>query len=237
MKKKAQFYEQTGVAMTCRSYTEYVDMFSLEAEKLPELSPLLDVAGGASSFAAEACSLGCAAYAVDPMYALSPENILQSGQKEIEVSTAKLAGLSQQLVWDYYGDIERHRLNRERSLEKFIADYEKPDARQRYIMGTLPALPFADQTFGLVLCSHFLFLYHEQLDYTFHRDAVLELLRVCRSGGEVRIYPLYTLKWTPYPFMEKLLEDIADEAASVERVESRLPFIPGSEYLLRIVKK
>jgi hypothetical protein len=235
--KKSDVYEQAGVAMTCRSYAEYLDMFSLEAEKLPLRGALLDVAGGASSFVAEAAALGCEAYAADPMYELLPKDILESGKKEIEVSTAKLDALSHKLVWDYYGDIHRHRWNRELSLQKFIADYEQAEARRRYIAAKLPSLPYSDHTFDLVLCSHFLFLYHEQFDYSFHLAAVSELLRVCRSGGEVRIYPLYTLKWEPYPFLERLLEDIAGLGASADFIESKLPFIPGSEKLLRIVKK
>ena len=57
-----------------------------------------------------------------------------------------------------------------------------------------------------MLCSHFLFLYEGQFDYAFHRDAVLEMMRVCKTGGTLRIYPVMSLGWTPYARMEELLD-------------------------------
>jgi ubiquinone/menaquinone biosynthesis C-methylase UbiE len=60
----------------------------------------------------------------------------------------------------------------------------------RYVDAELPTLPFQDRSFGLAVCSHFLFLYSDHLDAEFHQRAVLELCRVAR---EVRIFPLLAL--------------------------------------------
>lgn len=63
-----------------------------------------------------------------------------------------------------------------------------PPTPARYVPAALPALPFPDQSFDLVLSSHFLFTYADRLDLEFHRAALSELHRVAR--GEVRVFPL-----------------------------------------------
>ncbi|MEI7026818.1 methyltransferase domain-containing protein [Paenibacillus sp. y28] len=242
-------YEQIGVAMTCRSFEEYTRMFDLD-DRLLGSGPILDVAGGASSFTAEARGRGFEAFAADPQYALSADDMEEQGRREIDVSTAKLAALQHKFDWTYYGSIERHRGDREQSLTRFMADY-RADRNGRshgesvnpaggrtdiYTAGLLPQLPYADHTFSLVLCSHFLFLYQAQFSHEFHLEAVRELLRVCRPGGEVRIYPLLSLKWEGYPRMNELLAGVESMAGRMEMLPSKLPFIPGSTTLLRLMK-
>lgn len=235
--RQDRFYEQQGVAMTCRSFAEYTAMFGLEESGLAGMSPLLDAGGGASSFAAEAARKGFAVRAADPMYGLEPDVIEETGRREIEVSTAKLAGLADRYRWDYYGDLQNHRAGREKSLELFLRDFRSAEGKgERYVEAGLPHLPFADDTFGLVLCSHFLFLYHEQFDLEFHRAAVLELLRVCRPGGEVRIYPLLTFRTERYPHLQAVKDAVRAAGGRPEELPSGLPFIPNSTHLLRIRK-
>ena len=84
---RVRLYEQIGVAMTCRSYEEYKKMFSLE-DALLEKSKILDVAAGASSFVAKANIRGYDA--VDPLYSLTPEEMVTHGQKEMRKATQKL---------------------------------------------------------------------------------------------------------------------------------------------------
>ncbi|XEC93233.1 class I SAM-dependent methyltransferase [Paenibacillus tarimensis] len=226
-------YEQIGVAMTCRGYEEYKRMFAIDEEVL-RAGEILDVAGGASSFTAEAAEKGYAGAAVDPRYALDPVTIEEEARAEIEASTAKLAGLKEQFDWTYYGDPARHRLGRIASLERFAADLGRPDSHLRYYAGALPELPFDNDRFSLVLCSHFLFLYGNQFDPAFHTRALLELMRVCRPGGQIRIYPLITLEFKPYPFLEQLLATIREAGGLPELGSAGLPFIPGSTRYLNI---
>lgn len=227
-------YEQQGVAMTCRSYAEYRSMFALDEDKLAD-GPILDVAAGASSFVAEANRVGIEAFAVDPLYELAPDEVERKGMLEIEESTAKIDRLRDHFDWTYYGDVAKHRANRERSLTQFIADFREHGAR-RYVAACLPNLPFADDRFSLVLCSHFLFLYGEQFDQDFHEQAIRELLRICRPGGRVLIYPLKTLKWDEFPGLSNLIEDLEATGVRVERLPSQLPFIPGSKMFLSLSK-
>jgi ubiquinone/menaquinone biosynthesis C-methylase UbiE len=233
--EKKDVYEQVGVAMTCRSYEEYVRMFDLNEAQL-QGKHILDVAGGASSFTAEAGKKGMRTTAADPLYAYSAGAIGEHGIREIETSTAKLANLQERFIWDYYGDIDRHRAGREKSMQLFLKDYAAQDAASRYYAASLPNLPFEDDMFDLTLCSHFLFLYEEQFDYAFHLAAVNELLRVCRPGGEVNIYPLVNFQYYQYPYLEQLVEDVSRGGAVAEFKPSYLPFLPNSTQLFQIRK-
>jgi ubiquinone/menaquinone biosynthesis C-methylase UbiE len=232
---KDRFYQQTGVAMTCRSYDEYVRMFALAEHALRGLR-ILDAAGGASSFAAEAAVRGNAVTAVDPLYRMTPKEIGERGAQEIEVSTAKLAGLADRYCWDYYKSIDNHRALRERSLQRFLADYGAAQPAVTYVPALLPELPLDSNLFDLTLCSHFLFLYEEQFGYDFHYAAVRELLRVTKPGGEVRLYPLYNFRTERYSHLERLRRDIETEGVVSRLERSRLPFLPHSGELLVLRK-
>ena len=227
-------YEQVGVAMTCRSFREYVDMFVLAPESLP--NPILDVAAGASSFTAEAHQRGLQAVAVDPLYSHAPETIYQRGMVEIESATAKLAKLAHVYNWNYYGSIQEHEQGRLSSLGTFCKDYEQDPGHVRYVAGNLPNLPFADDMFSLVLCSHFLFLYDEQFDLQFHLDALQDLVRVCKPGGEVLVYPLATFKREPYPQFEEIMSVLRADGRIVEQVPTAFRFLQGATHVLRISK-
>jgi hypothetical protein len=235
MNEPSKIYEQVGIAMTCRSYTEYEKMFVLKDEELQQ-GVILDIAAGASSFTTSAKIKGIKAFAVDPLYLKSIPEMAEHGRNEITISTEKLAKLTQNFDWSYYGSPELHCENRLRSLDLFMEDYGKEDASHTYFTSALPELPFASGTFSLVLCSHFLFLYQEQFDYSFHINAVIEMLRVCRAGGQIRIYPILDFKRLPYPNLERLMSQLQELGAKAELIPSKLPFIPGSTHYLNIHK-
>lgn len=228
-----QVYEQVGVAMTCRGFDEYARMFDL-TERLLAKGKVLDVAGGGSSFTADAGSRGYDATAADPRYVQDTGAWLEEAAAEIEASTAKLDKLREHFDWSYYGSLEQHREGRVQSLERFRVHLQSTEGRSRYVAGSLPELPFEDNTFSLVLCSHFLFLYAGQFGFEFHKQSLLELMRVCKPGGQVRVYPLYSLGWKPYERMDELLDAVLANGGEPELLTSKLPFIPGSSQFLRI---
>ncbi|XID95478.1 class I SAM-dependent methyltransferase [Paenibacillaceae bacterium WGS1546] len=228
-------YPQTGVASTCRSYEEYRDMFGLD-ETCLRRGPVLDVAGGASSFTAQLRANGVEAAAADPFYEGMSEDVIAAGFKEIETSSAKIASMASAYDWSYYGSPERHRAIRERSMRLFAEDFSREDAPERYFAASLPDLPFADDAYELVLCSHFLFLYADAFGERFHEEALDELVRVLRPGGQLRIYPLITLKWEPVPYLPRLLERLRD-VADADFLPTGLPFTPVPGSVLRLVKK
>lgn len=225
-------YEQVGVAMTCRGYEEYIRMFDLKETDLAGGS-ILDVAAGGSSFTADAKARGYEAYAVDPRYGSNVSKWVEEAREEIGTSTEKLAKISDVFDWTYYGSIDRHRAGREASLIKFETDATEPIGQSSYVFGKLPELPFADGTFSLVLCSHFLFLYAEQFGYEFHKQAIAELMRVTRKGGQIRIYPLQALNWEPFAQLDELLASVEANGGNVQLLPTGLPFIPKkSDFLL-----
>lgn len=228
-----EVYQQVGVAMTCRGFDEYRRMFDLTERELAR-GKILDVAGGGSSFTADAASRGYDAVAADPRYVESAKSWIEEAAAEIDTSTAKLEKLKDHFDWSYYGSLEQHREGRIESLKRFSAHLQSAEGRSRYRTGALPELPFRNDSFSLVLCSHFLFLYAGQFGYEFHKQSVLELMRVCEPGGEVRIYPLYSLGWKPFERMDELLASIVENGGEPELLPSKLPFIPGSSQYLRI---
>jgi hypothetical protein len=219
--------------MTCRDFEEYGRMFSCEFERGERV---LDVAAGASSFAAYARKQGIQAVSADPLYTLGPQEMAERGLRELEESSAKLANLQHVYNWSYYGSADRHESLRRQSLELFLEDYRHLAGTEAYVSAMLPRLPFDDESFDRVLCSHFLFLYGEQFGEQFHREAVVELARVTRRGGEVRIYPLLDLKWSPYAGLGELMAFLEDRGLSPALEETSLSFIPGSHQLLVIRK-
>ncbi len=228
-------YGQVGIAMTCRSFDEYINMMSLREEDLAK-GPLLDVAAGASSFTASARIKGFNSTAVDPLYSFSYAQMKDHGRNEIELSTEQLYRIAHTFQWDYYKTIKEHRKNREKSLECFLADYALDSHKERYQIGKLPHLPFEEGRFSLILSSHFLFLYHEQFFYPFHLASILEMARVLRKGGEIRLYPLVALNREPYPYLNQLKQDLATYGLIIELLPTSFRFLDGANEVLKIKK-
>jgi hypothetical protein len=236
--KKQEMYQQDGVAMTCRSYAEYEAMFSLKKYPIPK-GPILDIAGGASSFAAEARVRGEDVFCVDPMYHQDADALDREGAAEIERSTEKLEQLQHMFHWEYYGSPTLHKHGRKINLQRFVTDYREQQLRStgRYVNASLPQLPFESETFSAVFCSHFLFLYELQFDYTFHLQSIMEMIRLLQPQGEIRIYPLLNLKFEPYEHLDRLILALQDGCqVDCTLLPSELPFIPHSDRLLSIKK-
>jgi ubiquinone/menaquinone biosynthesis C-methylase UbiE len=234
--EQKRVYEQVGVAMTSRSYAEYEKMFMLQTEHLMG-KRVLDVAGGASSFTAETRQLGVFSEAADPLYEKSVEAIAEHGLQEIDLVAAKMEKLVDVYDWSYYGSVAKHKAGRVKGLKQFVNDFSSKDAASRYHAACLPLLPFEEASFDLVLCSHFLFLYEEQFNYAFHQAAVRELLRVCKSGAEVRIYPLLNFQQAEYSKLPELIDELTNEGYLVHKREAELPFLPNSHQYLCIIKQ
>jgi hypothetical protein len=228
-------YEQQGVAMTCRSFMEYERMFMLEPQVLRK-GPILDVAAGASGFTAESNARGYQARAVDPLYSLSASDIAERGKREIEEATRKLADVPHLYVSDFYGSMDNHRAIREISLARFVKDYQSFKDKGRYVEALLPDLPFPDDSFSLILCSHFLFLYEAQFDFDFHYRALKELIRICDKDGEVRVYPLVGFDGEPYREMDRLIDVLEQDGIRADFLETGFRFLSQATKVLRLQK-
>src|SRR5215471_14316538 len=128
------------VALLGRTFEEYRRYFLLEPNDLIG-KKVLDVAGGVSSFCAEANNLGIQVTAFDPIYSLSLEKIRERSDPDLE-SVYRSIGLVPTYRWGFYKDPDYMRALRERAFAGFISDYDTHP--ERYVAGELPTLPFGD---------------------------------------------------------------------------------------------
>jgi SAM-dependent methyltransferase len=168
-----------------RSYDEYVHMFHLDEADLSK--NILGCADGPAAFNAgmnrrERCSVS-----VDPLYSLDHAQIRRRIDQSYPTILAQTYQNRHLFRWEAIKDIDALAQLRMTAMQEFLDDYERGLAERRYVVGQLPHLPFASASFDLVICSHYLFLYSDQLDTLFHLLAIEELLRV---GNEVRIFPV-----------------------------------------------
>jgi len=171
-----------------RSFDEYVAMFSLSPAELKQ--KILGCGDGPASFNSTLSSLGGSIVSVDPVYAFSAAEIKNRITETYELVLEQTRQNQDEFLWNTISSVEELGRIRLSAMTAFLQDFERGKAEGRYRAGTLPHLPFADQEFGIALCSHFLFLYSKQLSEEFHFAAIKELSRV---AFEVRIFPLLEL--------------------------------------------
>lgn len=217
------------IAFIGRTYFEYLRMFGLD-ETVFQKGRVLDCAAGPSSFTAEACRAGFRVIACDLLYGMPSEQLIAKGGNDIEHVFGKLDEVAHLYTWEYYKDKHEVISLRHKSLETFSEDFPAGRKTGRYVQAKLPLLPFADKSFSLVLCSHFLFLYNDRLGLDFHLSCLRELARV--SSEEVRIFPLQGLDAKPYPHMEKVLSFLRAENIEAEILDVPFEFQKGSNKVM-----
>ena len=219
------------VVLLGRTFEEYRRYFLLEPHELIR-KRILDVAGGVSSFCAEANDLGIEVTAFDPIYSLSLEDIKNRADRDLE-SVYRTIGLVPTYRWSFYKNPEYMRTLRERASAIFFSDFQTHP--HRYAAGSLPRLPFADGEFDLTLVSYLLFAYQDRFNYQFHRDSVLETMRVTR--GEARIYPTVTFEAQPSEYLPMLQSDPALNAFEFTKIETDFEFLVNSNSYLRVTPR
>jgi hypothetical protein len=178
-----------------RSFEEYRRMFGLSGDDLA--GRILGCGDGPASFNAESTAAGHAVVSCDPIYTFAAEEIRRRVEETYETILSQGRLHPERFVWDFFRDADdlgRHRLA---AMQRFLDDFERGRREGRYVVASLPKLPFADGEFRLALVSHLLFLYSDHLDQALHVESALELLRV---ADEIRIFPLLTLErsWSPH---------------------------------------
>ena len=217
--------------ISARSFDEYRAMFALTDADLR--GRVLDCPGGGASFTATARARGTAAYAVDPVYATPPQQLVARLDAELIRGSAWATANAERYVWDHFGDPAGHARLRADSAATFARDLL--DAPGHHLAAALPDLPFPDGRFDLVLSSHLLFTYADRLDAAFHVAALLELARV---GTEARVYPLVDQAGRPLPeLLSRVLRalDPAGVHACVEDVDYE--FQRGARSMLRLRRR
>jgi hypothetical protein len=210
-----------------RSYEEYSKMFSLPSTFT---GSILSVADGPSSFNAEGSALGLDITSCDPVYQYSATALAQRIDQVYPTVMAQVEQHQDQFIWTSIRSPAALAEKRMASMQRFLADFdEKPE---HYITASLPDLPFNPQQFDLALCSHFLFLYSEQFDESFHITAIKTL---CRVAKEVRIYPLVTLENARSPHLKSVKQWLRSNGYQAKEVEVDYAFQKGATHMLRII--
>lgn len=94
------------VVLLGRTFEEYRRYFLLEPDGLIG-KRVLDVAGGVSSFCAEAHNLGINVTSFDPIYSLSPEKIRERSEPDLE-AVCRAIGSVPTYRWGYYKNPDLH---------------------------------------------------------------------------------------------------------------------------------
>jgi hypothetical protein len=196
-----------------RTGEELLAMFAIDPHRLEGLR-VLDCPGGPGSLTALLRSLGARPIACDPSYTLAPEDLESQTRADIAVVAQQLSG--DPVVRDGFDQAAYGEAKLE-ALRQFQHDRQAHPGE--YVAAALPALPFADDSFDLVLSGSLLFAYapvrdgglmeEPGLGLDWHRQALAELLRV--SGTEVRLYPAHTLQGPAvhrHPYVEPLLREL-----------------------------
>ena len=171
-----------------RSFNEYKDMFLFTHDDLEKR--ILGVGDGPASFNAELTEKGCNIKSVDPLYEFSKEQIRQRIDEVYNQVMSQMKNNKNDYVWTTIASIEELGQTRMTAMNKFLDDYMAGKDAGRYINASLPILPFDNRAFDLAVCSHYLFLYTEQVSKDEH---ILSMKELCRVSTEVRIYPLLAL--------------------------------------------
>jgi len=224
-------YAIDDVAFIGRTVGEYEQMFDIDLSAW-EGESVLDCPGGACAFVAEANRRDIDAVGVDMLYHVPPEELREKCERDIDTAIAGFDGVEDQFVWEFYDDVADVRAHWTRAYEEFIADYADHYDTGRYLKAELPDLPYADDSFSLVLSAHLMFLYMDKLDHEFHRESLLELARV--ASDEVRVYPLERFDGKRYPRLDDLRETLADAGYETEISSVPFEFQQGADELLQI---
>ncbi|NHC16147.1 class I SAM-dependent methyltransferase [Motilibacter sp. E257] len=213
---------------------EYLAMLALSPADLTGCR-VLDCPGGASSFTAEACALGADAVAADPAYAMAPGDLAVRALDDARRSSDYVSAHADRYEWGLFGTPEAHFAARVAAVGRFAWDVRSHPGR--YVPASLPELPFADEEFDVVLSSHLLFAYGDRLDGAFHRDALRELLRVCRPGGSVRLYPLLEYAGAALDGLPALVRELGGDGVDATLVPVSYRFLRGADTALVLRKR
>lgn len=222
-------FELNDVVPWGRNLAEYRAMFALSNADLA--GRIIGCGDGPASFNSEATLAGSQVVSVDPIYCFTRDELARRIEETRRQVIDQARRNRDQFVWSSIGSIEELEAVRMAAMRGFLDDYETGLAAGRYLDGGLPGLPFEDDSFDLALCSHYLFLYQDQIDEAAHAAAIREM---CRVASEARVFPLLALDAATSRHLDPVTELLEAEGYTVviERVDYE--FQRGGNQMLRI---
>lgn len=213
-----------------RNLEEYRRMFTLTAEDLDK--KILSCGDGPSSVNSKLFSLGKNYTSLDPIYQFSAQQIRNRIEATTEVIEKQLVENQTDYIWDYYQSPKNLVQVRLKAMNHFLQDFEQHKNSKRYVTGLLPDIPFENCSFDLVLCSHLLFTYSEQLDEEFHQKSALEM---CRVGKEVRIFPVLENNSKISRHLDRVIQYLQKRNVKTEILSVDYEFQKGGSQMLKLI--
>lgn len=212
-----------------RSMQEYVRMFDLKLDRLPQA--ILDCGGGPASFNVEMTRKGYKVVSCDPIYQFSADEIAQRIQNTYPTLIKGVEANADSYVWQEILSPEQLGQVRMAAMQQFLADFPLGLQEGRYLTEGLPVLPFNKNQFDLALCSHFLFTYSDRLSEEFHLASILEMSRVAR---EVRIFPILNISGEVSPLLQPAIDKLEMRGYKLEIRQVSYEFQKGGNQMLRV---
>lgn len=215
-----------------RSYEEYAAMFALTERELR--GRFLGCGDGPAGFNAVLTRRGGSVVSVDPLYQFSADEIRRRIAETSQEVLEQTRRNRHEFVWRSISSVEELGRVRLAAMEEFLADFPAGLKAGRYVVGSLPELPFKDGAFDIALCSHFLFLYSAHLPLEFHVESVKEL---CRVAGEARIFPILELGAARSRHVDQVIARLNEEGYEAALQAVQYEFQRGGNEMLRVARR
>ena len=219
--------ELANVVPWGRSFDEYKDMFSLSEEDLNK--KIMGCADGPACFNSQLTKAGGSVISIDPVYQFNASEIRSRINQVYPQVMSQMKQNANDYIWEKIKSIDELGSIRMKAMETFLGDYELGRKADRYIHASLPALPFEDHQFDLALCSHYLFLYSDQVNESQHIQSMKEL---CRVAKEVRVYPLLSLDGTTSIHLTPVVTALAASGIEISLKDVKYRFQKGATQML-----
>jgi len=213
-----------------RNLEEYQKMFLLTSANLK--SKILGCGDGPSSFNQELKLKEIKHISVDPIYQFSKDELKQRIDETSQIVSEQLRLNKADFIWDDIKDVDKLVQIRLSAMNEFLKDYDEGKKEGRYIYEELPELSFEQNSFDLVLSSHFLFLYSDNFDLEFHKKSILQMCEI--SNAEVRIFPIVDLYNNKSKHLKPILEMLSEKGFETTIEKSNYEFQKGGNEMLRI---
>jgi hypothetical protein len=214
-----------------RSFDEYCHMFRLTTGDLEQR--ILGCADGPASFNAAMNRRGLQVVSCDPLYRFDAMQIRERIEATYPEMLRRATHDRHRFVWNVIRSPEMLSEIRMAAMNEFLLDYDDGRRSGRYLAEALPQLSFADDKFDLALCSHFLFLYSDEVSGEEHVRAVQEL---CRVASEVRIFPLLDMTGNRSPHVQRVFEELEKHGLQVRVEQVAYEFQGGGNEMMRITR-
>ena len=221
-----------NVAIWGRSFDEYLRMFQLDGEGMGKR--IVGCGDGPASFNAEMRLRGKHVVSVDPLYVFSPEQIRCRIHEVFETMIDAARQKADTFVWNEIQSPEHLGTVRMAAMNRFLDDYAVGRTEGRYVIGSLPNLPFGNDVFDMALCSHYLFTYSQSISEDEHVDRILEMSRV---ANEVRIFPLLDMfDGGRSPHLEHVVRRLRRTGVHVRTRTVPYEFQRGGNEMLEVIR-